>query len=403
MQQVASIGRGYLTNTETALTRVSKSLLPRGRCSPPIDLEGARHCEVAHRLLDYDMASSALLERGGNMQINQLKRRTFITLLGGVAVAPALISRAVLAQQRDRVRHVGVLMGLAADDPESQARLAAFVQGLQQLGWSIGQNLRIDYRWGAGNTDNMRKYAAELVELAPDVILAHSSAAVAPLLQANRTVPVVFTLVADPVGAGFVRSLAHPGGNVTGVTNFEFAMSGKWLELLKEIAPNVKLAAVLRESAIAAGPGQFGAIQAVAPVLGVDVRPVDVREAGAIERDITAFAQASNGGLIVTGSPAASVHRELIIGLAARHRLPAVYNSGFYATSGGLLAYGPNFVDQFRRAAGYVDRILKGERPGDLPVQAPTKLELIINLKTAEALGLTVPPMLLARADEVIE
>ena len=335
--------------------------------------------------------------------MDHLKRRTFITLLGGVAVAPALISRAVHAQQRDRVCHVGVLMGLAADDPEAQARLTAFAQGLQQLGWSIGQNLRIDYRWGAGDADKMRKYAAELVELAPDVILAHSSAAVAPLLQANRTVPVVFTLVADPVGAGFVRSLAHPGGNVTGVTNFEFAMSGKWLELLKEVAPNVKLAAVLRESAIAAGPGQFGAIQAVAPVLGVDVRPVDVRDAREIERDITAFAQVSAGGLIVTGSPAASVHRELIIGLAARHRLPAVYNSGFYATSGGLLAYGPNFVDQFRRAAGYVDRILKGERPGDLPVQAPTKLELIINLRTAEALGLTVPPMLLARADEVIE
>jgi putative ABC transport system substrate-binding protein len=301
------------------------------------------------------------------------------------------------------MRHVGVLMGLAAGDPESQARIAAFVQGLQQLGWSIGQNLRIDYRWGAGDADNMRKYAAELVGLAPDVILAHSSAAVAPLLQASRTVPVVFTLVADPVGAGFINSLAHPGGIVTGMTNFEFAMSGKWLELLKEVAPNVKRAAVLRESAIAAGPGQFGAIQAVAPVLGVDVRPVDVREAGAIERDITEFARVSNAGLIVTGSPAASVHRELIIGLAARHRLPAVYNSGFSATSGGLLAYGPNFVDQFRRAAGYVDRILKGERPGDLPVQAPTKLELIINLKTAEALGLTVPPMLLARADEAIE
>ena len=402
MQQVASIGRGYLTNTETALTRVSKSLLPRGRCSPPIDLKGARHCEVAHRLLDYDMPSSALLERGGNMQINQ-KRRTFITLLGGVAVAPALISRAVHAQQPDRVRHVGVLMGLAADDPESQARLAAFAQGLQQSGWSISQNLRIDYRWGAGDADKMRKYAAELVELAPDVILAHSSAAVAPLLQASRTIPVVFTLVADPVGAGFINSLAHPGGVVTGITNFEFAMSGKWLELLREVAPDVKRAAVLRESAIAAGPGQFGAIQAVAPVLGVDVRPVDVRDAKEIERDITAFAQVSAGGLIVTGSPAASVHRELIIGLAARHRLPAVYNSGFYATSGGLLAYGPNFVDQFRRGAGYVDRILKGERPGDLPVQAPTKLELIINLKTAETLGLTVPPMLLARADEVIE
>jgi putative ABC transport system substrate-binding protein len=335
------------------------------------------------------------------MQFDRLKRREFITLLGGAAV-PELWPRGV-GQQRDRVRRVGVLMGLAADDPESQARLAAFAQGLQQSGWTLGQNLRIDYRWGAGNADNMRKYSAELVALTPDVILAHSSAAVAPLLQVSRTVPIVFTLVADPVGAGFVNSLARPGGNVTGVTNFEYAMSGKWLELLKEIAPNVKRAAVLRESAIAAGPGQFGAIQAVAPALGVDVRPIDVRNAGEIERDITAFAQGSNGGLIVTGSPAATVHRDLIIGLSARHRLPAVYNSGFYASSGGLLAYGPDFVDQFRRAAAYVDRILKGEKPADLPVQAPIKYELVINLKTAKALRLEIPAMLLARTDEVIE
>jgi putative tryptophan/tyrosine transport system substrate-binding protein len=337
------------------------------------------------------------------MRFNNLKRREFITLLGGAATVPALMRRAVAAQQHERVRRVGVLMGLAADDPESQARLAAFAQGLQQSGWSIGQNLRIDYRWGAGNADNMRTYAAELVALSPDVILAHSSGAVAPLLQASRTVPIVFTLVADPVGAGFIKTLGRPGGNVTGVTNFEYAMSGKWLELLREIAPHVKRAAVLRESAIATGPGQFGAIQVAAPSLGVDVRPVDVRDAGEIERDITVFAQVPNGGLIVTGSPAASVNRDLIIGLAARLRLPAVYNSGFYATSGGLLAYGPNFVDQFRRAAIYVDRILKGEKPADLPVHAPTKFELVINLKTAKALGLDVPPTLLARADEVIE
>ncbi len=337
------------------------------------------------------------------MWLNSLKRREFITLLGGAAAAPTLMLGAVRAQQRDGVRRVGVLMGLSADDPESQARLAAFAQGLQQSGWTVGQNLRIDYRWGAGNAGNMRKYAAELIAIAPDVILAHSSAAVAPLLQASRTVPVVFTLVADPVGAGFVDSLARPGGNVTGVTNFEYAMSGKWLELLKEIAPGVKRAAVLRESAIATGPGQFGAIQAVAPALGVDVRPVDVRDAGEIERDITAFAQVSNGGLIVTGSPAATVHRDLVIRLAARHRLPAVYNSGFYATGGGLLAYGPNFVDPFRRAAGYVDRILKGEKPADLPIQAPTKYELVINLKTAKALGLEIPARLIALADEVIE
>jgi putative ABC transport system substrate-binding protein len=337
------------------------------------------------------------------MPFDQLKRRQFITLIGGTTTALALMPWAVAAQQHERVRRVGVLMGLAADDPESQARLAAFAQGLQQSGWSIGQNLRIDYRWGAGNADNMRTYAAELVALAPDVILAHSSGAVAPLLQASRTVPIVFTLVADPVGAGFIKNLGRPGGNVTGVTNFEYAMSGKWLELLTEIAPHVKRAAVLRESAIATGPGQFGAIQVVASSLGVDVRPVDVRDAGEIERDITVFAQVPNGGLIVTGSPAASVHRDLIIGLAARHRLPAVYNSGFYATSGGLLSYGPNFVDQFRRAAGYVDRILKGEKPADLPVQAPTNFELVINLTTAKALGLDVPPTLLARADEVIE
>ena len=331
-----------------------------------------------------------------------LKRRKFITLLGGAA-ATALLPRAVGAQQRDRVRRVGVLMGLAADDPESQARLAAFAQGLQQSGWTIGQNLRIDYRWGAGNADNMRKYAAELVALAPDVILAHSSAAVAPLLQASRTIPIVFTIVADPVGAGFVNSLARPGGNVTGFTNFEYAMGGKWLELLKEIAPRVTRAAVLRELAIAAGPGQFGAIQAVAPALGVDLRPIDVRDAGEIERDITAFAQGSNGGLIVTGSPAATVHRDLIIGLAARHRLPAVYNSRFYVASGGLIAYGPDFVDQFRRAAAYVDLILKGEKPADLPVQAPTKYELVINLRAAKLLGLTLSPALLVAANEVLE
>jgi ABC-type uncharacterized transport system substrate-binding protein len=342
----------------------------------------------------------AFLELGWHMRLNHLKRREFITLVSSAAAWPLAAAR---SQQAGGVRRIGVLMGLAADDPESQARLGAFAQGLQQLGWTIGQNLRIDYRWGAGNADNMRKYAAELVALAPDVILAHSSAAVAPLLQASRTVPVVFALVADPVGSGFVNSLARPGGNVTGFTNFEYAMSGKWLELLKEIAPNLKCAAVLRESAIAAGPGQFGAIQAAAPTLGVDVRPVDVRVASEIERDITAFAQGRNGGLIVTGSPAASVHRDLIIGLAARHRLPAVYNSGFYVTSGGLLAYGPNFVDPFRRAAAYVDRILKGENPADLPVHAPTKFELVINLKTAKALKLDIPATVLARADEVIE
>jgi putative ABC transport system substrate-binding protein len=329
-----------------------------------------------------------------------MQRRKFITLLGGAAATWPLTAR---AQQGERIRRVGVLMNLTADDPEAQARLAAFAQGLQQAGWTIGQNLRVEYRWAGGNADTMRQHAGELIALSPDVIVAHSSAAVAPLLQASRTIPIVFTIVADPVGAGFVNSLAHPGGNATGFTNFEYSTAGKWLELLKEIAPGVTRAAVLRESAIAAGPGQFGAIQAVAPAVGVQVSPIDVRGADEIERDITAFAQSPNGGLIVTGSPAATVYRGQIIALAAKYRLPAVYNSRFYTTSGGLFSYGPDYTEQFRRAAGYVDRILKGEKPADLPVQAPTKYELVINLKTAKALGLTVPPQLLARADAVIE
>jgi putative ABC transport system substrate-binding protein len=329
-----------------------------------------------------------------------MRRREFIKLLGGAVAAWPVAAR---AQQPERMRRIGVLMAIAADDPEAQARLKAFVQGLQQLGWTVGQNVRVDYRWGGSNADDTRKYAAELVALAPDVILAHSSASLAPLLLATRTVPLVFTIVADPVGAGFVESLARPGGNATGFTNFEYSIAGKWLELLKEIAPGVTRAAVLRESAISAGAGQFGAIQALAQSLGVELRPVDVRDAGEIERAITAFARGSNGGLIVTGSPTAVVHRGLIVALAARHRLPAVYNTRFYATGGGLISYGPDFVDQFRSAAGYVDRILKGVKPADLPVQAPTKYELVINLKTAKALGLDVPAMLLARADEVIE
>jgi putative ABC transport system substrate-binding protein len=302
------------------------------------------------------------------------------------------------------VRHIGVLTGLAADDPESQARLAAFAQGLQQVGWSVGDNIRLEYRWGAGNADVMRKQAAELVARAPDVILAHSSAAVAPLLQVSRTVPIVFTLVADPVGAGYVNSLAHPGGNVTGFTNFEYSIGGKWLELLKEMAPHMARAAVLRESFVAAGPGQFGAIQAASQSLGVELRPIDLQSADEIEHDIVSFAEKdSNGGLIVTGSPAATVHRKLIYALALRHHLPTIFNSRFYVTNGGLFSYGPDFIDQFRRAAGYVDQILKGANPADLPVQAPTKYELVINLQTAKGLELEVPPSLLARADDVIE
>jgi len=328
-----------------------------------------------------------------------VKRRTFISLLGS-AVAWPLAAR---AQQPGRLRRIGVLTPFAADDAEGHARLTAFAQALQQSGWTVGQNVQIDYRWGPGNAETMRKYAADLVALAPDVILATSSAAVAPLLEVSRTVPIVFAGIADAVGAGYVESLARPGGNATGFTIYEYSISGKWLELLKEAAPHVTRVAVLRESGIAAGPGQFGAIQALAPSLGVEVRAVEVRDAGDIERALTAFAQGSDGGMIVVGSPAATIQRGLIIALAAKHRLPAIYNSRFWAVAGGLISYGSDFLDQHRRAAGYVDRILKGEKPADLPVQAPTKYELVINVKTAKALGLTVPTTLLARADEVIE
>ena len=324
--------------------------------------------------------------------------REFIALVAGAAAWPL----AARAQQADRLRRIGVLMSLAADDPESQARLAAFAQGLQQLGWTIGQNVRVDYRW-ALNADTMRKYAAELIALAPDVILATSSPAVAALQEATRIVPIVFATVIDPVGAGFVESLARPGRNVTGFLLFEYGISGKWLDLLKQIAPGVARAAVLRDPTIASGSGQLGAIQGAASAFAVELRPVDVRDAGEIERAVAAFAHASNGGLIVTASVAAVVHRDLIIGLAARHRLPAIYTQRVFVSNGGLIAYGPDFIDQFRRAAGYVDRVLKGEKPADLPVQAPTKYELAINLKTAKALSLEVPPSLLARADEVIE
>jgi putative ABC transport system substrate-binding protein len=328
-----------------------------------------------------------------------MRRREFITLLGG-AVAWPLAAR---AQQGGRLRRIGVLTPFTADDAEGHARLTAFAQGLQQLGWTVGQNIRIDYRWGDGKPDTMRKFANELVSLAPDVILANSSAAVSPLLQATRIVPIVFAAVADPVGAGYVETLARPGGNATGFTALEYSIAGKWLELLKEIAPRVTRAAVLRDSAIAAGPGFLGAIQAPASLLGVELRPIDVRDSGEIERSVAAFAQSLNGGLIVTGSPAATARRDLIIKLAERHRLPAVYSVRPFVAAGGLICYGADFLDQFRRAAAYVDRILKGEKPADLPVQAPTKYELVINLKTAKALGIEVPPTLLARADEVIE
>jgi putative tryptophan/tyrosine transport system substrate-binding protein len=329
-----------------------------------------------------------------------MRRREFVTLLGGAAVAWPAVAR---AQQPEQMRRIGVLTNLVADDPEAQARVGAFLQGLQELGWAVGRNMRIEYRWGAGDADRTRGYAAELVALAPDVILTSGASALAPLLQATRSVPVVFAQVPDPVGAGFVNSLARPGGNTTGFITYEYGLSGKWLELLTQIAPSVTRAAVIRDPAVSAGTGQWGAIQAVAPSVRVLVSPVNVRDAGEIERDVAAFAHGSNSGLIVTASALAIRHRNLIVTLAARHRLPAVYYQRGFVTGGGLISYGPDFIDQYRRAAGYVDRILKGEKPADLPVQAPTKYELVINLKTAKALGLEVPPTLLARADEVIE
>jgi putative ABC transport system substrate-binding protein len=328
-----------------------------------------------------------------------VKRREFIALIGG-AVAWPLAAR---AQQREHMRRIGVLWPLAADDPISQARNAAFLQALQQLGWTVGQNIQIDYRWSGGNDEVTRKYAVELAALAPEVILASGSAATGPLLQATRTVPIVFAIVPDPVGAGFVDSLARPGGNATGFISFDYGISGKWLELLKEIAPSVTRAAILRDPAITAGIGQWGAIQTAAPSLGLETSPLNVRDASEIERAVTAFARSPNGGLVVTGSALANIHRNLIITLAARHRLPAVYFERFFVTAGGLISYGPDFLDQYRRAAAYVDRILKGEQPADLPVQAPTKYVLAVNLKTAKALGLEVPTSVLARADEVIE
>ena len=327
-----------------------------------------------------------------------MKRREFITLLGGAAAAWSLAAH---AQQPDRMRRIGVLMNLAADDAEGQARIAAFVQALQRLGWSDGRNLRIDHRWAAGDTDRFHRYAEELLALAPDVILAAATPSVQALQRATRTVPIVFANVADPVGAGFVDSLARPGSNVTGFTPFEYGISGKWLELLKEIAPRVTRVAVLRDLTI--GLGQLGAIQSVAPSLGVELTPIGVDDVGQMERTVAAFARSPNGGLIVTASTSAIIHRELITTLAARNKLPAVYYERYFVAAGGLMSYGPDFLDQYRSAASYVDRILRGEKPADLPVQAPTKYVLMINLNAAKALGLDVPPMLLARADKVIE
>jgi putative ABC transport system substrate-binding protein len=329
-----------------------------------------------------------------------MKRREFITLLGGAAVLSPVAAR---AQQTDRMRRIGALMSLAADDAESQARLTAFAQGLQQLGWTLGRNLRIDYRWGGGDADRIRKDVAELVALAPDVIMATGSVTMAPLLQATRTIPIVFALVPDPVGAGYVDSLARPGGNATGFTTFEYSIGGKWLEILKQMAPGITRTGVIRDPAISTGLGMFGAIQSAAPSLGVEVTPINVRDAGELERAVAAFARGPNRGLILTGSALAVVHRNVIIALAARHKLPSIYFESLFVSAGGLVSYGPDFLDQYRHAAGYVDRILKGEKAADLPVQAPTKYELAINLKTAKALGLDVPLSLQQRADEVIE
>jgi putative ABC transport system substrate-binding protein len=332
------------------------------------------------------------------MQFDHLKRRDFIAALGGAAAAWPLVAQ---AQEVDRMRRLGALLPARSDDREFQARLGAFLRGLQQLGWVEARNVRIDVRWGVDDAE-LRKHAEEMVALAPDVLMAFTSAAVPPLRRVTRTIPIVFAVVTDPVGAGFVESLAQPGANVTGFTAFEFALSGKWLELLKEIVPGLTRVAVLRDSGIAAGPAQFGAIQAVAASLAVELRPIDVHDSGEIERSISTFASSASG-LIVTGSAAATAHRELIIALAARHRLPAVYYARYYVEGGGLISYGPDFLDQCNRAAGYVDRILKGEKPSSLPVQAPTKYELVINLKTARALGISLLPTVLARADEVIE
>jgi putative ABC transport system substrate-binding protein len=327
-----------------------------------------------------------------------MNRREFITLLGGAAAAWPPAAR---GQQGERVRRIGVLMNFAADDPQALSRITAFVQGLQQLGWTEGHNMRIDTRWGAGDAARFHRYAEELLALAPDVVLASGTPAIQALQQATRTVPIVFAVVGDPVGMGLVASLARPGGNITGFTPMEFGFGAKWLELLKEIAPRVTRVAVLRDLTI--GPAQLSAIQAVAPSFGVELSAVGVREASEIERAIAAFARSSNAGMIVTASTSAAVQRDLIITLAARHRLPAVYPFRYLVTSGGLISYGANTIDIYRHAAGYVDRILKGEKPGDLPVQQPTKYELVINLKTAKALGIEMPASVLARADEVIE
>jgi putative tryptophan/tyrosine transport system substrate-binding protein len=331
-----------------------------------------------------------------------MKRRDFIGLLGG-AIVPAVWPQGSRAQQAEPVRRIGALINLAADHPESPARIAAFAQGLAEHGWTIGRNVRIDYRWAGGNPELFRRYAGELVAMKPDVILAAGTGSVAALRDATGDIPVVFTNVSDPVGQGFVESLDHPGGNVSGFMLFEFSLTGKWLELLRQIVPSVSRVAVVRSSTDPAGIGQFGAIQTVATSLGLQVTPIDVRDAGEIERAIAAFGRIPNGGLVITGAASITGYRNLIIALAAKYKIPAVYPNRLSVLDGGLACYGPDAVDTFRRAAGYVDRVLKGEKPAELPVQAPTKYELVINRRVANALGLAIPEKLLATADEVIE
>jgi putative tryptophan/tyrosine transport system substrate-binding protein len=328
-----------------------------------------------------------------------MKRREFITLVCGTALWPW----AAYGQQPERTRTIGVLMNTEVEDRPGQARIAALRESLRQLGWTDGQNLRIEIRWGANDVDRDRKFATELVALAPDVILASGTLGVTALQHETRTIPIVFNSVSDPVGAGIVDTLAHPAGNTTGFMLLEYSSSGKWLELLKQVAPRVTRVAVLRDPTNPAGIAQFGAIQALAPSLGVEVRPVSTRNAGEIESAIASVARVANAGLVSTGSASESSYRDLIISLAAKHKLPAVYSFSGDVSSGGLISYGPDRVDQYRRAADYLDRILKGEKPGDLPVQAPTKFELAVNLKTAKLLGITIPQQLLATADQVIE
>ncbi len=331
-----------------------------------------------------------------------MRRREFIAALGGAAATTAW-PLAVRSQQAGGMRRIGVLAGVAADDPNGRVRIAALLQGLQQSGWTVGGNLKIEYRWAAGSADDLRKYATELAGLAPDVIFAAGGTSLGALLQATHTVPIVFVVVPDPVGSGFVDSLSRPGGNATGFMQFEYSLSGKWLELLKQIAPDLNRAAVVWDPAIPPGIGQFAVIQSVAPSFGVELRPVNARDPAEIERRIADFARSANGGLIVTASALSVVHRELIVKLAAQYKLPAVYFERQFVGDGGLVSYGSDWVDQHRHAASYINRILRGEKPAELPVQAPTRYELVINLKTAKALGLSLPPSLLARADAVIE